>query len=206
MVFPRVCIIRVPLVLTSHSSTTCATLHYRLAASINKTRLSIYITHHGPLPGSRKLLQRSTVHWLRTANTNSRHVTRFWATDTHVHTSHLRNHTLTPWSRILMTNVVTLLVKKYGAQYRIRRFITPLRTSRKWPLFWAILNQSTLSHAINLSTILTLPTHPNYAFEYPPQPFLQSNFCSKCTPHETLPSQIFWSIPSLSFPSSRYSF
>ena len=60
------------------------------------TSLFLYVTHHGPLPASRKLLRRNMVRRLRTANANTRHATRFWATDTHVHTSHLRNHTLTP--------------------------------------------------------------------------------------------------------------
>jgi hypothetical protein len=132
-----------------------------MAASLNKTLLSFsYVTYHGPLTAPRKLLRRNTVRRLRTANTNTRHVTWLWATDTHVHASHLRNHTLTPWSRIFTTNIVTLL-KKFGAQYRTRRFTTLLTTARNWPLSSAIWSQSTLSHAIHLRSPLPTPPTPS---------------------------------------------
>jgi hypothetical protein len=64
-----------------------------------------------------------------------------------------------------------LIVKKFFAFYRTRKFITVLTTARHWSLSWARCIQSTLTHPISLRSILILSSRlcvclPRYVIHY----------------------------------------
>jgi hypothetical protein len=77
-----------------------------------------------------------------------------------VETLVLVSYWLTPWSRVLLENLIVVhLVKKFSAFYGTRVFITVFTRAHHWPLFWARWIQSTPFHPISLPSILMLSFH-----------------------------------------------
>jgi len=76
------------------------------------------------------------------------------------HNTYLLTYWLTPWIRVLLEKLSGfLLVKKYPAFYRIRRFITAFTSARHLSLSWTISIQFIPLHPASLGFILILSSH-----------------------------------------------